>query len=148
MYDLLHRTQRTRTKFKNIMNSTLIIKLPVNTVFERITPIIIGNWLWSWSGNYRFWKKMILILQVYSLGHYTWYISYDTLHISNRHIPPTCNKSVHRQVLSVFKYSWHKVISETNVDICLRINGPLARYAKLRVRMRRECRERFPRHRR
>ena len=26
-------------------------------------------------------------------------------------------------------------------------NGPLARYAKLRVRMRRECRERFPRHR-
>ena len=26
--------------------------------------------------------------------------------------------------------------------------GPLARYAKLRVRMRRECRERFPRHRR
>ena len=28
------------------------------------------------------------------------------------------------------------------------IHGPLARYAKLRVRMRRECRERFPRHRR
>ena len=27
-------------------------------------------------------------------------------------------------------------------------NGPLARYVKLRVRMRRECRERFPRHRR
>ena len=27
------------------------------------------------------------------------------------------------------------------------IHGPLARYAKLRVRMRRECRERFPRHR-
>ena len=27
-------------------------------------------------------------------------------------------------------------------------HGPLARYAKLRVRMRRECRERFPRHRR
>ena len=27
-------------------------------------------------------------------------------------------------------------------------NGPLARYAKLRMRMRRECRERFPRHRR
>ena len=26
------------------------------------------------------------------------------------------------------------------------VNGPLARYAKLRVRMRRECRERFPRH--
>ena len=27
-------------------------------------------------------------------------------------------------------------------------HGPLARYAKLRVRMRRECRERFPHHRR
>ena len=27
-------------------------------------------------------------------------------------------------------------------------HGPLARYAKSRVRMRRECRERFPRHRR
>ena len=27
-------------------------------------------------------------------------------------------------------------------------HGSLARYAKLRVRMRRECRERFPRHRR
>ena len=27
-------------------------------------------------------------------------------------------------------------------------NGPLARYVKLRVRMRRECRESFPRHRR
>ena len=27
-------------------------------------------------------------------------------------------------------------------------HGPLARYVKLRVRMRRECRERFPRHRR
>ena len=26
-------------------------------------------------------------------------------------------------------------------------HGPLARYVKLRVRMRRECRERFPRHR-
>ena len=25
-------------------------------------------------------------------------------------------------------------------------HGPFARYAKLRVRMRRECRERFPRH--
>ena len=25
-------------------------------------------------------------------------------------------------------------------------NGPLTRYVKLRVRMRRECRERFPRH--
>ena len=25
-------------------------------------------------------------------------------------------------------------------------NGPFARYAKFRVRMRRECRERFPRH--
>ena len=29
-----------------------------------------------------------------------------------------------------------------------RCHGPLARYAKLRLRMRRECRERFPRHRR
>ena len=28
-----------------------------------------------------------------------------------------------------------------------RTHGPLARYAKLRMRMRRECRERFPRHR-
>ena len=28
------------------------------------------------------------------------------------------------------------------------LHGPLARYVKLRVRMRRECRERFPRHRR
>ena len=27
------------------------------------------------------------------------------------------------------------------------VHGPLARYVKLRVRMRRECRERFPRHR-
>ena len=27
------------------------------------------------------------------------------------------------------------------------IHGPLARYVKFRVRMRRECRERFPRHR-
>ena len=31
---------------------------------------------------------------------------------------------------------------------CVEANGPLARYAKLRVRMRRECRERFPRDRR
>ena len=30
----------------------------------------------------------------------------------------------------------------------LATNGPLARYVKLRVRMRREFRERFPRHRR
>ena len=29
-----------------------------------------------------------------------------------------------------------------------KVHGPLARYVKLRVRMRRECRERFPRHRR
>ena len=29
----------------------------------------------------------------------------------------------------------------------LSVHGPLARYVKLRVRMRRECRERFPRHR-
>ena len=41
--------------------------------------------------------------------------------------------------VSVFScwYAWHQVY-----------HGPLARYAKLRVRMRRECRERFPRHRR
>ena len=32
-------------------------------------------------------------------------------------------------------------------DRCTGSYGPLARYAKLRVRMRRECRERFPRHR-
>ena len=30
----------------------------------------------------------------------------------------------------------------------MEFHGPLARYVKLRVRMRRECRERFPRHRR
>ena len=37
-------------------------------------------------------------------------------------------------------YQWH--IGE------VLIHGPLARYAKLWVRMRQECRERFPRHRR
>ena len=36
---------------------------------------------------------------------------------------------------------WHKTLTVYR-------HGPLARYVKLRVRMRRECRERFPRHRR
>ena len=38
--------------------------------------------------------------------------------------------------------------SDNNPHIPMYCNGPLARYVKLRVRMRRECRERFPRHRR
>ena len=43
---------------------------------------------------------------------------------------------------SLFLYFPHHVYRYLSWD------GPLARYAKLRVRMRRECRERFPRHRR
>ena len=41
-------------------------------------------------------------------------------------------------------------VSATLSDIhnIILYHGPLARYVKLRVRMRRECRERFPRHRR
>ena len=47
-------------------------------------------------------------------------------------------------------------INQTSFDFLVRImhhiymicHGPLARYAKLRVRMRRKCWERFPRHRR
>ena len=41
----------------------------------------------------------------------------------------------------VFKMSWRGISY-----IAIAPNGPLTRYAKLRVRMRRECRERFPRH--
>ena len=37
--------------------------------------------------------------------------------------------------------------SELGHHCVCRCHGPLARYVKLRVRMRRECRERFPRHR-
>ena len=44
----------------------------------------------------------------------------------------------------------YKIPEATEQGLCaiheLTLNGPLARYAKLRVRMRRECRERFPRH--
>ena len=39
--------------------------------------------------------------------------------------------------------------SKTNLSVRLwYLHGPLARYVKSRVRMRRECRKRFPRHRR
>ena len=40
-----------------------------------------------------------------------------------------------------------KVIRDVGYEVYA-TNGPLARLAKSRVRMRRECRERFPRHRR
>ena len=39
------------------------------------------------------------------------------------------------------------IFTDNNIYSC-QPHGPLARYAKLQVRMRRECRERFPRHRR
>ena len=39
-------------------------------------------------------------------------------------------------------------VCDSAVDDWGCVHGPLARYVKLRVRMRRECRERFPRHRR
>ena len=50
-----------------------------------------------------------------------------------------------RQAYNVKNFNWFTCISHSiwAVD-----HGPLARYVKLRVRMRRECRERFPRHRR
>ena len=42
-----------------------------------------------------------------------------------------------------------KLMQPMQLLICTKhLHGPLARYVKLRVRMRRECRERFPRHRR
>ena len=42
---------------------------------------------------------------------------------------------------------WRRVSVMTSAITTNPMHGPLARYAKLRVRMRRECRERFPRHR-
>ena len=39
-------------------------------------------------------------------------------------------------------------VTTTGNFMTSQVNGPLARYAKSRVRMRWECRERFPRHRR
>ena len=50
-------------------------------------------------------------------------------------VPTYCNL-VRRVGSSIYKF------------LCVCPHGPLARYTKLRVRMRRECRERFPRHRR
>ena len=44
--------------------------------------------------------------------------------------------------------SSHNGLAPTMWHAIIWTNGPLARYVKLRVRMRRECRERFPRHRR
>ena len=41
-----------------------------------------------------------------------------------------------------------KDLAVVDIAVTVTYNGPLARYVKLRVRMRRECRERFPRHRR
>ena len=50
-------------------------------------------------------------------------------------------------VIMGIRNSW--ILSAKNVSFFFKFwsHGPLARYAKLRVRMRRECRERFPRHR-
>ena len=45
--------------------------------------------------------------------------------------------------LAVFLLNRHSSIRRVDIS-----HGPFARYVKLRVRMRRECRERFPRHRR
>ena len=46
------------------------------------------------------------------------------------------------------KTTLNVICSNLNFATCYLIHGSLARYVKLRVRMRRECRERFPRHRR
>ena len=49
-------------------------------------------------------------------------------------------------VLNAVRYQWF-MCQDIRIK-WLMLHGPLTRYAKLRVRMRRECRERFPRHRR
>ena len=51
----------------------------------------------------------------------------------------------HRSHVSHYPKQWWPSILP---EISITCHGPLARYVKLRVRMRRECRERFPRHRR
>ena len=50
--------------------------------------------------------------------------------------------------LNMFTEWWPIFLSLNVLIIGTAIHGPLARYAKLQVRMRGECRERFPRHRR
>ena len=65
-----------------------------------------------------------------------------------------------QDLVQVFKVSFYRQLFTHNpnfMDHCftlirlvtqILLHGPLTRYVKLRVRMRRECRERFPRHRR
>ena len=80
-----------------------------------------------------------------------WYCSCE---IAIKRISPeiTDDKSTSIQVLDCA--TMQQAINCVNVYLVLYRHmvalgyGPLARYAKLRVRMRRECRERFPRHRR
>ena len=52
-----------------------------------------------------------------------------------------------RRVTGGMRWLWTQVTRPSWKHI-VQWYGPLARYVKLRVRMRRECRERFPRHRR
>ena len=52
-------------------------------------------------------------------------------------------------VLENIRYQWKRLESAQGRGITYtNTNGPFVRYAKLQVRMRGECRERFPRHRR
>ena len=55
---------------------------------------------------------------------------------------------IHENSLENFIWKLMAIFSQPQCVNCLHFHGPLARYVKLRVRMRRECRERFPRHRR
>ena len=47
----------------------------------------------------------------------------------------------------IFRYLVSMPLITQPIYGCVSDHGPLARYVKLRVRMRREYRERFPRHR-
>ena len=52
----------------------------------------------------------------------------------------------HTLITYTLRKVWRGVIRIGSA--CYHFHGPLARYGKLRVRMRRECQEHFPRHRR
>ena len=90
-------------------------------------PVLIQIMTWCWPGDKPLSEWTKLILQTYI---YAW--------LGLNELTAVLHAKLCKIMKQCFCCIFHYVLT---------LHGPLARYVKFRVRMRRECRERFPHHR-
>ena len=110
---------------------------------------------WNWNQNTKFFNnkyeledtvcKMAAIYVGFKKVRASFVDSHEVKSATSDH------RAFFRTSILFIKATYHNrlcVIARVQYMPHIVYHGPLARYAKLRVRMRRECWERFPRHRR